>query len=378
MNHEKRITILHLITGLETGGAEMNLVRLLPALEQHARNIVCCLTSEGPVSRLLREENIPVIHLGTRKSLFDFFSPKVLRAFRTLLRTEKPDAIITYLIHADLFGRIWGRLFGARSIFCSNRGSLLGWQWLSSIDRLTSFLVTGYLFQTHAMRDAIVSQQRIPFEKTFVIPNALDPIDANETEVHRAGILQSVNVTDPSIPTILCVANLRKGKGHTTLLRAHEALWRTFGPTNLLIVGDGEQRPILETLAAQSSARKNIFFLGYRSDIPQFLHASNCFVLPTHYEGMSNAILEALSAGIPVVTTDIPVNREVIRDGISGLLIPVGNEEKLTKAIESILRDPKKCESLVRQGKQFIQNTCHSERVARRLFKHLQNTIKTH
>lgn len=376
MKNRSRITILHLITGLETGGAEMNLVRLLPALEQHARNIVCCLTGEGPISQLLRKKNIPVIHLGARRSVFNFFSPKILRTFRTLIHTEKPDVMITYLVHADLFGRVWGRIFGVKNIFCSNRGSLLGWQWLSSIDRITSFLVTGYLFQTRAMCNMVAKKQHILSEKTCIIPNAVDLADIDKQETDRSATLQSM--PNPSLPTIICVANLRKGKGHVTLLRAHERLSASFGPINLLIVGDGDQCPILEALATQSNARKNVFFLGYRSDIPQLLRASDCFVLPTHYEGMSNAILEAITAGVPVVTTDIPVNREVIRDGISGLLVPIGNEEKLTEAIELILRNPKRSASFVKKGQQFIQDTCRPEKVAKKLFEHIQSKIKTH
>lgn len=361
-----RKKVLHIITGMEVGGAEMNLVRLIPALNVYHDNIVCCLTTEGPVSALLREQGIPLVHLGAKKTIIDFLRPSLIRKFRTLIRHEKPDLIITYLIHADLFGRFWGKFFDVPRIFSWNRGSLLGWQWLSFFDRLTSFLVDCYIFQTQAMRTEISKVQHIPIAKTMVIANVVN-FNSDSNPVNRQELLRGLGISHPSFPTIICVANLRKGKGHPVLIRAFTETLKKTGPANLLIVGEGEQRPLLEALAQQSTAAHSIFFLGHQSNVPALLQASDIFVLPTFYEGMSNAILEALLSGCPVITTDIPVNRDVIKDGHSGLLVPVRNISLLATALETLILSPERRQSLQEAGRTFVQTTCAPDVIAKKL-----------
>lgn len=362
----ERKKILHVITGLDIGGAEMNLTRMLPALEQSHTNVVCCLMDRGPASDLLDDHSIPVIHLGAKKSITDFIKPSVVWRFREIIKHEKPDVIITYLIHADLFGRFWGRVFGVHKVLCWNRGSLLQWQWLSFFDRLSSFLVDGYIFQTEAMRKEISHQQHIPANKTQVIPNSVDLL-ALLPQSNRAATLYSAGVSDPTLPTLICIANLRQGKGHPVLLRAFEEVMRESGPANLLIVGEGEQRPLLETLARGQESAPHIFFLGHQKNIPALLAASDIFVLPTFYEGMSNAILEAMLMERAVVTTDIPVNHDIIRTGFSGLLVAVRDEQQLAEALEHLIAHPDERLRMAKNGRSFVEQTCAPEKIAAQL-----------
>jgi hypothetical protein len=143
-DHNKpRGKVLHLITGLGIGGAESMLLKLVPALEKDLQNHVCCLLGHGQTGEALESLGIPVSYLELNRNpigaCFRFF--KVVRRF-------KPNILLTYLIHSDLFGRVFGRLYGIPTIICSQRGSLQNWEFIRPLDRFTSFLVTHYIAQT--------------------------------------------------------------------------------------------------------------------------------------------------------------------------------------------------------------------------------------
>lgn len=362
----ERKKILHIITGLDVGGAEINLSRLLPELQKEYENVVCCLTIQGPVSKILKEQGIKVYYLEATKTILDFLKPSVIWRFYRLVKEIRPDRAITYLIHADLFGRFWGKLFGIPQVLCWHRGSLLQWQWLRTFDRLSSFLVNTYIFQTEAARIENERLLCLPRQKTAVIPNSVFIPDGGSGD--RYATLLSLGVAHPQDTTLICVSNLRKGKGHPILFRAFEKLFtNSHGRVNLLIVGDGEQRPFLETLRAQMNAKERIYLVGHQNNVPALLTSSDIFVLPTFYEGMSNAILEAMALSCAVISTDIEVNREILVNDQSGILVPVKDAQALAIALGDLVQHPEKRLFLSNNAKIFIQSQCSPDVVAKKI-----------
>jgi glycosyltransferase involved in cell wall biosynthesis len=116
-------------------------------------------------------------------------------------------------------------------------------------------------------------------------------------------------------------------------LEAFGALYPTHPHLQLLIVGEGKERKALQALAATLPGKEQIQFLGKRHDVPELLSQSDIFVLPTLLEGLSNAILEAMAAGLPCVVSDIPENRQII-DGKNGILTSV---DTLAAALEPLI-----------------------------------------
>lgn len=329
--------VLHIITGLEVGGAETNLSRLIPKLEETFENQIVCLTGKGIMGRKFEEKNIPVHYLEI-KNIFGFFNPRFILKLIKIIKKFKPDIIETYLIHADLFGRIWGRIFGVHKIICNHRGSLLQWSWLLFFDRITSFLVTKYVFQTPSAQKEISKKLHIDIKKTIVIPNTINAKDF-QISINKEAKIKELGIGSGNI-NIIIVSNLRKGKGHRYLIEAFDDVFlKGYKNINLLIAGDGEQRPILENQAAISEARNNIYFLGKRSDVPEILRISDIFVLPTFYEGMSNAIMEAMAAGLPIITTDIDVNKDLIKNSYSGILVPVKDSQEIITRLINLIND---------------------------------------
>lgn len=326
--------ILHLITGLEIGGAEMMLLKTLPKLQGDFDSRVCCIRGHGPMAEKLIEAGIPVYFLDLKHPL----DLGIISRFRDIIREFRPDILVTYLIHADLFGRIFGRIFGIKKIICNQRGKLLQWEFLRFIDRATKFLVTKYIVQTEIAKQELMKKLCLPEEKFVVIPNAIDISEFN-FEVDSAKKRAEIGIWSNDM-IITCVSKLRRGKGHEYLLEAFESIFQRRQNTHLLIVGDGEKKDELTHQISTYQSKSHIHFLGNRDDVKELLKISNIFVLATEGEGMSNAIMEAMAAGIPIITTNTPENHALIKNGTTGILVPLKNSTVLTEAIEWLITDP--------------------------------------
>lgn len=352
--------ILHFITGLEIGGAEMMLLKTLPRLQEDFDNRVCCIRGHGPMGNRLEDAGVPVIYLEL-KNVFDF---GVILRFRRVIKEFQPDILVTYLIHADLFGRIFGRLFGIKKIICNQRGKLLQWEFLRLVDYATKSLVTRYVVQTKVAQQELMQKLRLPEERFMVIPNAIDTEEFNfkmDRDKKRAELsLKSDDMV------ITCVSKLRRGKGHEYLLEAFEQLLNPSSPPfqggeskrglKLLLVGDGEQKEKLLKQVTNYTSKSNILFLGNRSDIKEILKISDIFVLATEGEGMSNAIMEAMTAGLPIITTDIPENRELVEHEKTGILVPEKDSPSLAKAMKRLTVNPAFREHLGDAARTSVKN----------------------
>ncbi len=338
----KRNKVLHLITGLEVGGAEMSLLRNLPHLQERFDNHVCAIMGRGPVGAKLKEQGIPVSYLELdQRGIFG-----AVAGFRNIVVKEKPNILVTYLIHADLFGRILGRLFGIRKILSYQHGSLLKWDFLRSADRLTRFLVTKYIVLSKTARDELKTRIKLHDKKIVIIPNG---IQITETKINKDKKKRELGLGGDNL-NIVCVANLRARKGHDDLLEAFGKLYETHKNINLLIVGDGAEREKLVKQNWAYASKNNVFFLGRRDDVAEILGISDIFVLPTLAEGLSYAILEAMASRLPIITTDIEANRELIENGKNGILTPCRNPKELEKAIGRLLKDKELRETLGRNA----------------------------
>jgi glycosyltransferase involved in cell wall biosynthesis len=136
------------------------------------------------------------------------------------------------------------------------------------------------------------------------------------------------------------VARLEEQKGHEVLLAAVSRIIREIDDLTVLIVGDGPLRPVLEAQTRKLGLEKVVRFLGTRRDVPLLLRALDLFVMPSRWEGIPLTLLEAMGAGLPVVSTRVGRAGEIIADGVNGLLVPPGDPEALAAAILSACRRP--------------------------------------
>jgi glycosyltransferase involved in cell wall biosynthesis len=148
-----------------------------------------------------------------------------------------------------------------------------------------------------------------------------------------------------------------KAKNQQVFLRAAATIVRKFSNAQFVLVGDGPLRQDLERLTDDLGLRKNVIFLGERLDIPAVLAAMDGSVVASSSESLSNVILESMAAGVPVVATDIPGNREVVKAGNTGILVASGSVTELVAALEQLLSYPSLRQALSARAKRYAKET---------------------
>jgi glycosyltransferase involved in cell wall biosynthesis len=145
---------------------------------------------------------------------------------------------------------------------------------------------------------------------------------------------------------IAMVGTLKKVKGHCYMIETMASLVSQFPDLHLLFIGDGELRDELEAQVAALDLCERVHFLGNRHDVPDLLAASDIFVLPSLWEGLSMALLEAMASGLPVVASKVSGTVQAIIPNQTGLLVPPGDVERLTEAIRQLLSDPVRAQAM--------------------------------
>jgi glycosyltransferase involved in cell wall biosynthesis len=154
---------------------------------------------------------------------------------------------------------------------------------------------------------------------------------------------------------ILTVARLHAQKGHTYLIEAIPHIVRAFPQARFLFVGDGELKGKLTVQVEKAGLSDYVLFLGVRKDVPQLLAISDLFVLPSLWEGLPNAVLEAMAAGVPVIATNVEGAPELIVHEKTGLLVPPADPTALEQAIQRLLIDESSRTSMSKAARERVE-----------------------
>jgi glycosyltransferase involved in cell wall biosynthesis len=220
--------------------------------------------------------------------------------------------------------------------------------------------VDRYLAVSREIAGELVEDLGWPAGKVEVLYNAVD--------VERAAVpappgLRAQLGGSETRPLVVTPARLNAQKGHDTLLEAVAAVPEAL----FLLAGDGPERERLETQAAELGVAERVRFLGRREDVPQLLAACDVFALPSLYEGSSLAVLEAMAAGIAIVSSAIGGTEELIEDGRSGLLVPPGEAAALAAALRRALGDRQLREELAARARERVDAGLRREQNAERV-----------
>lgn len=198
-----------------------------------------------------------------------------------------------------------------------------------------------------AVNDGMLSELRqrgVEESRRVKIPNAVPVPEALPGPGERKR-LRSKHLVEQEV-VALYTGRIDSMKDLRTLIHAWAQVSGARPDVLLLVVGDGDQRPILEREAKTLGLSGHVRFLGERNDVHEYLSLSDIFVLPSLAEGLSVSLLEAMSYGLAVVVSDIPANREVIVDGVHGLVSPTGDVGQLAQAILKLVDNPSLREDL--------------------------------
>ena len=215
---------------------------------------------------------------------------------------------------------------------------------------------------SEGVRRALTSQVAPGPDKIFTIRNGVD-LDLFGRPGSKEALCGDLGVAAGST-LIATVGRLVEAKGHRYLIDAARQVVSHFPDAHFLIVGDGELRPELEGQAAILGVADHVHFLGTRKEVAGLLTASDLFVLPSLWEGLPVALLEAMAAAKPIVATAVAGTDETIIPGQTGLLVPPGDSLVLAVSISRLLREPAKATAMGQAARRHIERCFSAERNA--------------
>jgi glycosyltransferase involved in cell wall biosynthesis len=339
-----RVKMLKFITLFAVGGTERQFVYLTKELDRSRFDIrVGCLARKGDFLKDIEAMNVPI----SEYSISSLFSCGSLKRQLRLARDIRRDGI--QLVHAygfypNLFSIPAARFAGNCITVASVRdtGAFSNRKKIKTVtQRLACQLADCVIANSRAVRDWLVSSGVQP-DHIRVIPNGmvLPPRAASRGEFP---IRRQLGI-DPTAPVVAVVCRLNEGKGLEYFLEATVTVSKEFPAARFLIVGDSivdaTYKRGLECKARNFNVQDRVIFTGQRSDVSKLLEEVNLSVLPSLSEGLSNSLLEAMAAGLPVVATNVGGNPEIVQDGRTGILVPARDPAALSAAMIRILRSP--------------------------------------
>lgn len=343
------IRVLQIIPSLDRCGAEKQLTLLAQGLPRERFEVhVCALTRGGPLEAPLREAGIPVTILGKSWKI----DPLAYARLRRLIVRLQPDLVHTWIFAANAYGRWAARSAGVRHLVAGERCVDSWKQWHElAIDRYLARYTQRIVTNSSGVRE-FYAAHGLPTDKFVVIPNGVAPSEGGVLRP-RADVLAELGL--PADAWLIAAVNrLWPQKRVKDLIWAADLLKIVNPRTHLLVIGDGPQRWRLERYRDQCEIADCVRFLGAREDVPSLLPHCQCLWLGSGYEGQSNAILEAMAAGLPVVATDIPGNRDLVVPEATGYLVPVGDRAAFARRTNALCADPELARRLGAAGRQRV------------------------
>lgn len=326
--------VLQIIPTFDQAGAEKQFSLLccnLPGdeFEVHA----CALTRTGPYEEMLRSHNVPVTIIGKRAKI----DPFAYWHLRQLITRLKPDVVQTWLFAANSYGRAAAVSCRVPVVIGSEQCADPWKRWFElAIDRRLARRSARIAVNGTGVRDFYL-RAGIAADKFVLIPNGIEPHP--KSLLLRTDLLNQLKLP-PQSRLVATIARLWPQKRVRDIIWAAELLTIARDDVHVLIIGDGPERAALERFRDQVQLQDRVHFLGHRNDVVQIIEHLDILWLASGFEGMPNVLMEAMAAGVPVVATDIPGNRDLIRNNGTGFLVPVGDSAAIASHTFQILEDP--------------------------------------
>jgi glycosyltransferase involved in cell wall biosynthesis len=332
-----RVNILHLTPGLALGGAERMLLALVRDLDKEKYNIkVCCWRGKRELKKAVEEAGAEVIDLRQESGNI----LKVSLKLRKVIKNNNIQLIHSYLFDADLCAFLAGKTTGVPIIV----STVPSFTFLRSKKHQLRYKVLSLFFDTFIPISEAISQYMIKNCKitsrkvTVVHPGFLDKFSNPNDEEETKGLRKEFGLTGTDI-VIGTVARLDPRKGYNYLLESAAKISKIYPRVRFIFAGVGELKAELEELVKKLDISEKIIFAGNVKSIPDFLGLLDIFVLPSLDEGFGIVVLEAMTAGLPVVASKVGGIPEIINENETGFLVEPANPEALAQAIIKLIDD---------------------------------------
>jgi glycosyltransferase involved in cell wall biosynthesis len=348
-----RIRLVHIITGLSTGGAEMMLFKLIQHIDRtRYEPYVISLTTQGDLGRYIESLDVPVEALGMRRGRFQLL--KFLKLM-FLLRSLHPDIVQTWMYHSDLLGGIAARLVGIRTVSWAIRQSNIS----PKVNKRSSLYVMKICsILSHWIPNKIIScseKARITHvetgydeEKIVVIANGFDLNKFIPSLESRISVRNELGIPD-NTPLVGLIARYDPQKNHEGFLEAARLINKQLPEVRFLLVGSGvdKSNSVLSQKIQKAGVEDVVHLLGRRDDIPRLMASLDVLASSSSGEGFSNVLGEAMACGIICVVTDVGDSADIV--GNTGRVVSLEDMASLAKEILYVL-------SLSRNERQDLSN----------------------
>jgi glycosyltransferase involved in cell wall biosynthesis len=333
------------------GGQERQTVLHLRTLDRRRwQPIVACFRIEGEHVAELEEIGCPPESLDIRSMGRPHTALRVLQLAKRL-RRDRVDIVHSQDYYTDVLGTLAARIAGIPSIVTrvdlSHQHGTARRATLAAVSRLaTRVLVNALSIRDLCLADGVAA------DRIVLVRNGMD------LAAFDAAAAQTPSLPIPSSdrPTIVNVANMHHAvKGQEDLLVAMREVVKAFPRAQLVLIGGGERMSSLERLAIDLDIRDAVHFLGHRTDVPPLLGRATASVSSSYAEGISNAIIEGMAARRPVIATAVGGTPELVRDGVTGWLVPPGAPAHMARRIVDVLRDPEGARRMGEAGRKVIE-----------------------
>jgi glycosyltransferase involved in cell wall biosynthesis len=374
--------VLHLITSLELEGAQSLLYNLISFFQRntpHVRNDLCTLYQPGYFARPLKEAGVSVHCLKSAPksayglTFFDKYDVAFAGHLVALIKEQRYDVIHAHLFPASLVAGLsslavrntpW--VFTEHSAWNRRRAAPL----LRILDAFVYSRFQRVVAVSNQVANALTEWQPGIKHKLHVIPNGVPIPDISES---KAQIRDKLGLP-LDVPLILFVGRLSHIKGVDILLRSLSRLnGREY---RAMLAGTGAQRDELEQLAIQLGVRDKVDFLGLRDDVWRLMLAADCLVLPSRWEGLPMVILEAMARAKPVIASAVGGIPEVIKDGVTGWLVPPEDPLALAETVNRVLSSPEMACSVGCAARELITTKFSIDVTAHRTLELYEKLLK--
>ena len=355
---DSRPLVAHAMYRFDVGGLENGIVNLINHMPHDAyRHAIISLTEITDFRRRIKRDDVEFIALNKKPGHSLWIYPRLFRLFREL----RPAIVHTRNLGAlELVVPAWAagvpvRIHGEHGRDVGDLdGSNTKYQW---VRRFYRPFVTYYVALSRDLEHYLTDTVGMARAKVAQIYNGVDTERFSPTAGRRH--IRDCPFAGEDLWLVGTVGRMQTVKNQTDLARAF-ILALEMAPElkhvlRLVMVGEGPLRAESLALLEQAGCSDLAWLPGERSDVSEVLHGLDCFVLPSLAEGISNTILEAMASGLPVVATDVGGNRELIEEGMTGKLVPLGDVRGMAEEIVALARNRESARNMGRAGRQVAE-----------------------